>query len=263
MKYGYIGILPSNVRHDSRLKPFDKLLYSEITASMVDGYCIKSNTQFAKLFDVTTATISSSLSSLRSCFYIFCVHEHEKNSKAVKRRCIYLTPPKEITTSNDYASVPCTNYFDGGIPVNADIVESDTQSDTKNLDRYYNNIIYRDYINPSKKFIPLLKELNEKQITYLGNIVHEFYTEKHKHFPQAVKANWKKDDCLVNDSINTLYMIIKLDDYSETIVRDVIKWATNDKFWYSNLISLRGLRNKSNNGQTKFTNIYLKYKGRK
>jgi len=127
---------------------------------------------------------------------------------------------------------------------------------------YNNNKINKLYTNGNKS-VSILEELNEKQITYLGNIVHEFYTEKHKHFPQAVKANWKKDDCLVNDSINTLYMIIKLDDYSEKIVRDVIKWATNDKFWYSNLISLRGLRNKSNNGQTKFTNIYLKYKGRK
>ena len=111
--------------------------------------------------------------------------------------------------------------------------------------------------------IQLLPELNQKQITYLGNIVYDFYNEKSKQFPEVVKKDWQKNDNLVNDAINTLYMIIKLDDYSEKIVRDVIKWATNDDFWHSNLISLRNLRKKSNNGETKFTNIYLKYKGRK
>ena len=58
-------------------------------------------------------------------------------------------------------------------------------------------------------------------------------------------------------------MIIKLDEYSENVVRDVLRWAVDDKFWYTNVTSLRGLRKKSNNGQTKFTNIYLKYKNRR
>ena len=260
MKFGYIGILPSNVRHDKELKAFDKVLYSEITADIVDGYCTKSNGQFAKLFGVTTATISTSISNLRKHWYIFCVHEYEPDNKAVKRRCIYLTPPKELTTSNEIENIPCTNYFDGGMPVNADIVESDNEGGTKNLDGYYNNILHRIYSNPNEKIIPLLKEMNQSQIDFLSNIVYEFYTKKRQQLPTIIKSSWKKDTNQINDSINTLYMIIKLDEYSEIIIRDVLRWVVDDKFWHNNLISLRGLRKKGNNGHTKFTNIYLSYK---
>ena len=94
-------------------------------------------------------------------------------------------------------------------------------------------------------------------------MVYNFYNKKRKQLPTVVDSNWKKNDTLINDAINNLYMVIKLDEYSENVVRDVLNWAVDDKFWYTNLTSLRSLRKKSSNGQTKFTNLYLQYKNRR
>ena len=47
----YFGILPANVRYDKRLKPMEKILYTEITAlSNAKGYCYATNSYFAKLY---------------------------------------------------------------------------------------------------------------------------------------------------------------------------------------------------------------------
>ena len=49
-KSSYYGILPANVRYDKRLKPMEKILYSEITAlANVYGYCYAENSYFKTL----------------------------------------------------------------------------------------------------------------------------------------------------------------------------------------------------------------------
>lgn len=260
MKSAYYCIIPKTILHHPKLKPNSKLIYAEIMATLQDdGVCTKRNIHFSKVLNISKDTASRSISELKTYGFIHVLIELEEGTEKFIKR--YITPMQNFLWVNHDEDNP---YPQNTIGVDNSVRGEDGLTPMQKTQTllYNNNKINKLYTNGNKS-VSILEELNEKQITYLGNIVHEFYTEKHKHFPQAVKANWKKDDCLVNDSINTLYMIIKLDDYSETIVRDVIKWATNDKFWYSNLISLRGLRNKSNNGQTKFTNIYLKYKGRK
>ena len=260
MKSAYYCIIPKTILHHPKLKPNSKLIYAEIMATLQDdGVCTKRNIHFSKVLNISKDTASRSISELKTYGFIHVLIELEEGTEKFIKR--YITPMQNFLWVNHDEDNP---YPQNTIGVDNSIRGEDGLTPMQKTQTllYNNNKINKLYTNGNKS-VSILEELNEKQITYLGNIVHEFYTEKHKHFPQAIKADWKKDDCLVNDSINTLYMIIKLDDYSETIVRDVIKWATNDKFWYSNLISLRGLRNKSNNGQTKFTNIYLKYKGRK
>ena len=268
MKNSYIGIIPSNIRYDKELIFRDKILYCEITATINEDYCKKTNAYFAKVLDVSRQSISKSLTALRQKNHIHVVIEKKANSNAVLNRYIFLNKNSDTYASiiggvedasqNTHASIVAQ-----GNPVNADIVDNSNANTNTGSEADINNIKYIKSIKDVVAEIQLLPELNQKQITYLGNIVYDFYNEKSKQFPEVVKKDWQKNDNLVNDAINTLYMIIKLDDYSEKIVRDVIKWATNDDFWHSNLISLRNLRKKSNNGETKFTNIYLKYKGRK
>jgi hypothetical protein len=105
----------------------------------------------------------------------------------------------------------------------------------------------------------LIRGINQKQLAFLQKIVVDFYTSKRKQFPSHINEEWHKDTSLLNDSINTLFQLITLDNWKETDVRDVIIWATDDKFWTSNLMSLRVLRKKSNNGMTKFANLHLKF----
>jgi hypothetical protein len=103
------------------------------------------------------------------------------------------------------------------------------------------------------------KNITQGQMKYLKQIVTDFYTEKHKQLPNHIKSDWFNDTDLTKGSVNTLFELITLDGWNEKDVRDVIKWATDDDFWMSNLISLRSLRTKSNNGQSKFANLHLKF----
>ena len=82
---------------------------------------------------------------------------------------------------------------------------------------------------------------------------------KHKQLPNNIKSDWFDDSTLTVGSVNTLFDLITVDGWGEKEVRDVIRWSIDDSFWSSALLSLRTLRTKSNNGQTKFANLQIKY----
>jgi uncharacterized phage protein (TIGR02220 family) len=64
-KPSYYGILPAHVRYDNYLPPMARIMYAEITAlSNKDGYCSAGNDYFAKLYDVSTVTVSRWISKL-------------------------------------------------------------------------------------------------------------------------------------------------------------------------------------------------------
>ena len=256
----YYGIIPQPIRHHQKLRANSKLMYAEIMSCLEDnGICIKRNIYFSKVLNITKETASKSITELRKHGLIEVSIEYENGTNKFLKR--YITPCQNLHGVNQSSNnAPCQNNH--GVEESHEESSTPTPSKNGQILLYNNNKINKLYTNGNKS-IELLKDLNEKQIEYLGKIVSDFYNEKSKQFPEVIKKDWKTDNDLVNDSINTLYMIIKIDDYSEKIIRDIIKWATDDSFWYSNLISLRGLRKKSNNGETKFTNIYLKYKGRK
>jgi hypothetical protein len=64
-KPSYYGILPAHVRYDNNLPPMARIMYAEITAlSNKDGYCSAGNDYFAKLYEVSTVTVSRWVSKL-------------------------------------------------------------------------------------------------------------------------------------------------------------------------------------------------------
>ena len=67
----YYAIIPAFIRYDNRLTHGEKLLYGEITAlSNKHGYCFATNSYFAKLYGVTTRSITNWISKLEKCHYI-------------------------------------------------------------------------------------------------------------------------------------------------------------------------------------------------
>ena len=113
---------------------------------------------------------------------------------------------------------------------------------------------------PTKKGqVVINKVINEKQLNYLKNIVNNFYTIQSTNFAEIVKRDWHKDSNLTSGSINVLFDLITLDKWDDSKVRDVINWIVKDSFWASKCYSLRVLRDKAPNGQSKFTNMYASY----
>lgn len=70
-KPAFFAILPAAVRYDTRLKPMERILYSEITA-LADqtGYCYASNRYFIELYGAGERTVQGWIKNLADCGYI-------------------------------------------------------------------------------------------------------------------------------------------------------------------------------------------------
>lgn len=84
----YYSIIPATVRYDKRLKAYERLMFSEITAlSNKYGYCTASNSYFASLYEVDKTTISRWINHLKNLGYLKT--QLIKNGRAVASRRIY------------------------------------------------------------------------------------------------------------------------------------------------------------------------------
>lgn len=89
-KPGYYSILTADVRYHDKLTPFDKLLYSDITAlTNKNGYCNASNKYFARVFNKSISTISRAISTLSDNDLIESILIRDENNEIVERK-IYL-----------------------------------------------------------------------------------------------------------------------------------------------------------------------------
>ena len=65
-KPSYYSIIPATVRYDEKLSSSEKLLYGEISALInMHGTCFASNGYFARLYDVSTRTVTRWITSLK------------------------------------------------------------------------------------------------------------------------------------------------------------------------------------------------------
>ncbi len=88
----YYTVLPAPVRYSQDLKASEKIFYSEIAnLCNAQGFCTTENSQFAELYRVNKATISSYISSLQKAGFISCKID-KRNGNA---RRIYITNPKK------------------------------------------------------------------------------------------------------------------------------------------------------------------------
>lgn len=113
----YYSILTADVRYDKRLKPNEKLLFSEITAlSNKRGYCNASNNYFAQLYDVTTVTASNWVNHLKDRGYIDV--EMIYDGKQIKERRIFVNSnsiKENFNTPKEKVEDPIKNNFKKGI----------------------------------------------------------------------------------------------------------------------------------------------------
>jgi len=264
MKHAYMGYIPSNVRYDKELSCRDKMIYCEITATLDNGYCIKKNRYFSKAFGYSESSISKSITQLRRCGHINVNIEKDELTNKYKKRYIWITTPQYsvVENSNIKVSTSQDSVVELGNKRRQVVFNSDqtpiADASPHHIYYYTNNIIHSKS-NKKPLEIKLLKDINEKQYEYLYRIVRQFYNKQSRLHSKLVSKHWSQDKNLINESINNLFKLITIDKFDDTEVWSVIEWATYNDFWSKNLLSLRSLRKKSNNGLTKFANIYSKW----
>jgi hypothetical protein len=96
---------------------------------------------------------------------------------------------------------------------------------------------------------------NHAEILY---VVDQFYQHRIATNPIAFKTFDKEKS--YSQSILELDKLIRIDKYTLDEIKSVLNFAVNDSFWQDQVYSLARLRRKSGNGETKFKNIYLKFK---
>ena len=141
----YFGILPANVRYDKKLKPMEKILYTEITAlANSKGYCYATNSYFANLYDVHKNTAGTWINKLEKLGYIKSKIIYETGTKNVKERQLFIITP--INEKNDtYQQKDCdpiNKKID--TPINEIIEDNNTRY---NNTRYNNKKINKFSIN--------------------------------------------------------------------------------------------------------------------
>ena len=96
-KPNYYGILPADVRYDNRLKPMEKIMYSEITAlTNKNGYCNAKNQYFAELYEVHKNTVGAWINHLVELGYLKSILVKNDKKEIVGRRLYITIPTKNI-----------------------------------------------------------------------------------------------------------------------------------------------------------------------
>jgi len=257
MKSAYYCMIPKTILHHPKIKANAKLVYAEIMATLGDdGVCIKRNIHFANVLNISKDTASRAISELKSFGFIHVLLELEKGTEKFLKR--YITPMQNFLWVNQDADTPYMQNTIGVVNSSAGEDALNYMQNTQTL-LYNNNNTDKLYTNGKKTNTPINKSINDEQLKYIKEIVNSFYTIQSGRFPHLYN-NWKEDSELINKSINIIYDLIKLDNVDYKLIKRVISWALQDRFWHKNILSLRALRKKSENGFTKWNNLLTKYR---
>ena len=132
-KPSYYSILTADVRYHDKLSPFDKLLYSDITAlTNKKGYCNASNKYFSKVFNKSIRSISRAISNLADNDLIESILIRDQNNEISERK-IYLKQTVAIGMEEN---------GDTSIVKNGDtpIAKNGQYNNTSNINNINNNI---------------------------------------------------------------------------------------------------------------------------
>ena len=223
---GYLAVIPAEVRYCTHLTPNAKLLYGEITA-LADqhGNCYAVNKYFADLYQVSTVSVSKWINQLVKLGYVKATFEYKKDSKEIEKRVlnISLIPHKE-------------NF---NTPLKKSLRNNIYNNNTHTLD----NIINNNTLPTKNKTVHFSPEV-EKALEYFIGLFSDLKTKPNT---KAKKTKW----------LEALSFIEKHYDLKETYL--AVKWARQDSFWQSNVLSLPPLI-VSKNGERKLDKILAKYR---
>jgi len=138
-KPAYFGILTADVRYDKRLKPMEKILFSEISALCdMNGNCEASNSYFAELYEVDPKTVSSWVSNLKKNGYINSSLFYRKNTKEVEKRVLRIIIKSNQDPIHKKVNTPPQK---DGDPIHKKMEDINTLTES------INNKIYKKYFS--------------------------------------------------------------------------------------------------------------------
>ena len=160
-KPNYYTVMPAIIRYDNRLKPNEKILYSEIvTLASKNGYCYASNKYLAELYGVSIVTISNWINNLINLGYLKYENEYLEGTKYITKRKLYPVDDdilkKSLIYSKENFNMDIKEIFKG------DIKENFKDNNTSINNTSINNIYSRADGKNKKLVSEVIDYLNEK-----------------------------------------------------------------------------------------------------
>lgn len=192
-KPNYYAVLIAEVRYDTKLGNFSKILYAEISALCnKEGYCWATNNYFADLFDVTSITVTRAITQLVQTGYI--IRELENLGEENTARKLRLTVTKKI--------IPHSKNDKRGDSKNdiQNTMNIDNNKSNKNKDDFqdfWSNLKGRKLNKPEamRVYSKIKTKLTGVELSKRFNRL--FLTRDEKYVPYPAK--WLRNEAWVND----------------------------------------------------------------
>lgn len=244
-KPNYYAVIPSTVRYDQNLTANAKLLYGEITClTDQDGNCFAGNEYFAKLYEVSTVSISKWIAQLISANYITVKYVYKEDTKQIIKRIITLAVggKEKLTTYITKVNGGGKEKFKDNIDIYSTHGDYNTHGNYNTHGSINNN---NNIITPKKSKAKEYAELTTKIYPYFLGL---FEGENTVPKTTAQKEKW----------LDTIEYFKKHYDLKE--IYYAVKWARGDDFWRPNVLSVPALKTTAKNGAKKIDNLLAKYK---
>lgn len=230
-KPNYYGIIPATVRYDKRLKPMEKILYSEITAlANTQGFCFASNSYFGKLYEVHKNTVGIWINNLVECGYLKVKMIYKENSKEVLERRLYIVDLKEVPLSTP---VQEEKILEEEREVRASINKNIDTLSTKSLTPYQQKNGYptNEIIEGNTTSVNIINEniTSNNTTTKLDNLnkieEEETSTKSSSSFVLENSLKENRDNKELEKEINTSRIVCTLFEYGvkEETIKNIIK----------------------------------------
>ena len=244
-KPNYYAVIPSTVRYDQNLTANAKLLYGEITClTDQDGNCFAGNEYFAKLYEVSTVSISKWIAQLISANYITVKYVYKEDTKQIIKRIITLAVggKEKLTTYITKVNGGGKEKFKDNIDIYSTHGDYNTHGNYNTHGSINNN---NNITTPTKLKTKEYAELTTKIYPYFLGL---FEGENTVPKTTAQKEKW----------LDTIEYFKKHYDLKE--IYYAVKWARGDDFWRPNVLSVPALKTTAKNGAKKIDNLLAKYK---
>ncbi|KRL95189.1 helix-turn-helix domain-containing protein [Limosilactobacillus equigenerosi] len=201
-KPSYYSILTADVRYDKRLgKPNPRELFSEITAlSNKDGYCHASNSYFARIYEVSTVTISRWVSLLEKCGYLQREIIYREGTNEIKERRLYpISTPINRKVNTPYQT------SNGGIsksdktPIIRNVKENNTSINNTSINKTTTTNLYIGRMK-DKDMIQYLNSVDDELVEWITSETEKAPQPSQRYFESIVKRLMSINAMTVQDA---------------------------------------------------------------